>query len=493
MNSYLNVARSILKNSNRATIGFNNILVKSTRTVSNDAQKICFQPICINKKSSSQYVSVPVRKFHASTKKLSTTFQFNLADIGEGIAEVSLKEWYVKVGDTVKQFDKICEVQSDKATVTITSRFDGVITKLYYEVEDTALVGKPLVEISSDEVIEEETTPKTEVIADSLERVDIPKRSEFRINKVLATPSVRRLAMENKVNLEEITGSGKDGRILKDDIVYFLDRKNGKEKTQATPPSAPPKQETAQTYVPSNTSVMKNLKTDKVEPIKGIQKAMVKTMTQANTIPHFSYCDEYDMNSLVNMKYQMKELGKERGVKISFLPILIKACSMALNQYPVLNAHVDSNCDNITYRANHNIGIAIDTASGLVVPNIKNCESKSILDIAAEVNRLQGLAQASKLTPSDLTGGTFTLSNIGSIGGTYMKPVILPPEVAIGALGKIQKLPRFDHENNVKVANIMAVSWSADHRVIDGATMARFSNVVKKYTENMNVLAMDLR
>lgn len=491
MNSYLNVARTIIKNSNRAAIGFNNILTSSNRSITIDSQKPSFQPLIINNKLSCQFASISARKFHASNN-LSGTFQFNLADIGEGIAEVSLKEWYVKVGDTVKQFDKICEVQSDKATVTITSRFDGVITKLYYEVDDIALVGKPLVEINSEDTVEEEA-PKTEVIADSLERVDIPKKSEFRVNKVLATPSVRKMAMENKVNLEELTGSGKDGRILKDDIVYFLDRKNRKSNTSASPPSAPPKPESTPAYVPSNTSVMKNLKTDKVEPIKGIQKAMVKTMTQANTIPHFSYCDEYEMSNLVNMKYQLKEIGKERGVKISFLPIIIKACSIALNQYPVLNAHVDDKCDNITYRANHNIGIAIDTANGLVVPNIKNCESKSIIDIAAEVNRLQGLAQASKLGPNDLTGGTFTISNIGSVGGTYMKPVILPPEVAIGALGKIQKLPRFDHDNNVKVANIMAVSWSADHRVIDGATMAKFSNLVKKYTENLNTLAMDLR
>jgi len=159
-----------------------------------------------------------------ATSQLRGTFKFNLADIGEGIAEVSLKEWYVKVGDTVKQFDKICEVQSDKATVTITSRFDGVITKLYYEVEDTALVGKPLVDIESTQVAEAPAA-KTEVIADSLERTDIPpKQPEFRVNKVLATPSVRKMAFENKVDLEKVAGSGKDGRILKEDIINFLER-----------------------------------------------------------------------------------------------------------------------------------------------------------------------------------------------------------------------------------------------------------------------------
>jgi len=490
MNSYLNVARALVRNSNRTTICVQCVFTNSNRSFAEN-KLTNFNPIkCVEKKS--ELFPIQKRNFQ-STKRLSDVFQFKLADIGEGIAEVSLKEWYVKVGDVVKQFDKICEVQSDKATVTITSRFDGKITKLYYEVEDTAEVGKPLVDIDSEESNESTPIQKTEVIADSLERTDTPKPStEFRINKVLATPSVRKMAMENKVNLEEVKGTGKDGRILKDDIVFYLENKNGKSKSPEPP--SPPKIESVQkTYVPQNSSVLQNLKVDKTEQIKGIQKAMVKTMTQANTIPHFSYCDEYDTTNLVKMKYYLKELGKERGVKISILPILIKACSVALNQYPVLNAHVDQKCDSITYRANHNIGIAIDTANGLVVPNIKNVETKSIVDIAAELNRLQNLALSSKLGPSDLTGGTFTLSNIGSIGGTYMKPVILPPEVAIGALGKSQKLPRFDHDDNVKVANIMAVSWSADHRVIDGATMAKFSNLVKKYVENLSLLVMDLR
>lgn len=176
-------------------------------------------------------------------------------------------------------------------------------------------------------------------------------------------------------------------------------------------------------------------------------------------------------------------------------------------------------------KAAHNIGVAIDTKDGLIVPNIKNVELKSIYEIAIELNRLQALASASKLAPGDLLGGTFTLSNIGSIGGTYMKPVILPPEVAIGALGKIQvgvfvlfcvifylqrkklvliviefprlkqkkKLPRFDQNNNVVAANIMQISWSADHRVIDGATMARFSNHVKKSLENIGAMLIDMK
>lgn len=143
---------------------------------------------------------------------------------------------------------------------------------------------------------------------------------------------------------------------------------------------------------------------------------MVKTMTQANNIPHFSYCDEYNMNSLVQLRSkQLKQIGKERGINISYLPFFIKACSIALHAFPVLNAHVDETCENITYKATHNIGIAIDTKDGLIVPNIKSIDTKSVYEIASELNRLQQAATLSKLSPADLTGGTFTISNIGSV------------------------------------------------------------------------------
>lgn len=162
----------------------------------------------------------------------SAILQFKLADIGEGIAEVSIKEWYVKVGDTVKQFDKICEVQSDKATVTITSRYDGVISKLHYNVDDTAFVGKPLVDIETEESGNAHSAP-TETISDSLERTEPPASQEFRVNKVLATPSVRKMAMEYKVDLEQVIGSGKDGRILKEDIIRFVERGRSSEPVKA--------------------------------------------------------------------------------------------------------------------------------------------------------------------------------------------------------------------------------------------------------------------
>lgn len=220
---------------------------------------------------------------------------------------------------------------------------------------------------------------------------------------------------------------------------------------------------------------------------------MVKTMTAALRIPHFGYCDEVDMTTLVELREDLKPLAESRGVRLSFMPFFLKAASLGLLQYPILNASLDDNCQNITYKAAHNIGIAMDTQQGLIVPNVKNIQVRSIFEIAAELNRLQSLGSSGQLTATDLTGGTFTLSNIGSIGGTYAKPVIMPPEVAIGAIGKMQVVPRFDSRGQVVKAQIVNISWSADHRIIDGATMSRFSNLWKSYLENPSSMLLDLK
>lgn len=232
---------------------------------------------------------------------------------------------------------------------------------------------------------------------------------------------------------------------------------------------------------------------DHTEVIKGIRKAMVKTMTEAAHIPTFGYNDEIDMTRLVELRRDIKSVTESAGVRFSYMPIIVKAVSLALTEFPILNSIVDANCENITYKAAHNIGIAMDTPEGLVVPSVKNVQTLSIYDIAVELNRMQTLGAAGKLTNAELTGGTFSLSNIGVIGGTYARPVILPPEVAIGALGKLQRLPRFDDKGNVVSKEIMCVSWSADHRIIEGATMARFSNLWKSYLENPGLMLLYMR
>ncbi|MGH0184043.1 UNVERIFIED_CONTAM: hypothetical protein FKN15_013481 [Acipenser sinensis] len=307
---------------------------------------------------------------------------------------------------------------------------------------------------------------------------------EIKGQKTMATPAVRRLAMENNA--------------------------------RTAPPQ--PKDKTLPVPKPAVTKPVFTGK-DRTEPLKGFHKAMVKTMSAALKIPHFGYCDEIDLTQLAELREELKSLAESRGVRLSYMPFFIKAASLGLLHYPILNASLDDSCQNITYKAaslgllhypilnaslddscqnitykaSHNIGLAMDTQQGLIVPNVKNVQMLSIFDIAAELNRLQTLGATGQLGTNELTGGTFTISNIGSIGGTYAKPVILPPEVAIGALGKIQALPRFNAKGEVVKAHIMNVSWSADHRIIDGATMSRFSNLWKSYLENPASMLMDLK
>lgn len=263
--------------------------------------------------------------------------------------------------------------------------------------------------------------------------------------KALATPAVRRIASENNVNLSEVTGTGKDGRVLKEDILEFIASQGARTKPAAAPPpkpaAAPPPKPVAQR------APVVALEADKTVPVKGFMKAMVKTMSEALKIPHFGYKDEIDVSRLVALRAELKGVSEGRGVRLSYMPFMIKACSMALKEFPVLNSSVDENVETLTYKSAHNIGLAMDTANGLLVPNIKNVQALSVFEISAELNRLHDLGLRGKLGGDDLKGGTFTLSNIGSIGGTYAKPVIMPPEVAIGALGKFQVTTRSERSD----------------------------------------------
>ncbi|CAL8089619.1 unnamed protein product [Calicophoron daubneyi] len=443
------------------------------------------------------------RELHAS-KSLFGVVPFKLSDIGEGIKEVVIKEWYVKVGDSVHQFDPICEVQSDKATVTITSRYDGSIKSLHFKTDDTCCVGQPLVDIEvSGEGGAEETgegsvasaateAPATAPSAapaesprdESAKEASAATQPAGEHGKVLAAPSVRRIAMENKVNLADVRGTGRDGRILKEDILNYLNSKVPVMEAEAARgvAAAEPRQKVLV------------VGEDKTVPLNWIQKVMCKTMTKSNEIPRFIASDELDVTKLVELRARIKEsVQKQYGVKLTYMPFLLKAISLCLQKYPILNALTDEKCENITYKAAHNIGIAMDTPQGLLVPNIKSVDQLSIIEIAEELARLQKLGADGKLGPQDLKGGTMTLSSIGNIGCTYASPLISPPEVLIGAIGKIQRVPRFDEHDNVRAAHILNVSWAADHRVIDGATVARFTTLWKQYLEEPSTLVLQMK
>lgn len=417
---------------------------------------------------------------------------FNLSDIGEGIREVVVKEWFIKEGDVVQQFDNLCEVQSDKASVTITSRFDGKILKIYHNVDETAMVGKPLIdfdvsendESDSDSGVTETATasspPPPSPSSSNDRNVDAQKTLETnksddvtqisalsKSGKILTTPAVRRIAHENKVDLSEVRASGPNGRILKSDVLEHLNVIPATNDSNRARPVVERTQTTAAPAVAVTTSQSASSSVDRIEKLKDVRKVMFKSMTAALKIPHFTYSDEVDVTELVKLRDALKcDATAQHGIKLTFMPFFIKAASLALTKYPILNSQLDEPNESIIYHKSHNISIAMATQNGLIVPNVKNCEQKTILQIARDLNDLLERGRNGKLTPADFQNGTFSLSNIGVIGGTYTKPVIAPPQVAIGAIGTTKVVPRFVDETSDRIqrVHLIHVSWSADHR-----------------------------
>ncbi|KRX75994.1 Lipoamide acyltransferase component of branched-chain alpha-keto acid dehydrogenase complex, mitochondrial, partial [Trichinella sp. T6] len=409
--------------------------------------------------------------------------QIRLSDIGEGIAEVQMKQ-HVKIGDQIQEFENLCDVQSDKASVTITSRFSGTVRRLYCEIDEIVPVGSPLLDIETEDGSENIPPDKA---ADQSE--DIPKRpasdDSFTISKnkktVITTPSVRRLAMENKINLSEIKGTGPGGRILKEDLLNVISAE-------------------IDANVDASEDEKKSLSTtsalieDQVIPIRGYRRAMFvfqACIIHSNRIIMLLLL-KVNADALIKLRHSLMSMNELEKVKITYLSIQIKALSLALLRFPMLNAHLNDTVTELICKTSHNISFAVDTPDGLVVPFISDCQKKSIIEIAKQISHLQAKALNNKLTNAELVGGTFTMSNIGSIGGTYASPVIFPPQVAICAVGRFQKLPRYDEQSNLKMCNIMPVSWAADHRIIDGAMVAKFSNLFKVYLENPSLMLAEL-
>ncbi|KAI1322199.1 2-oxoacid dehydrogenases acyltransferase-domain-containing protein [Xylariaceae sp. FL0255] len=457
------------------------------------------------------------RDFH-STRRMQVVKPVLLADIGEGIVECEIIQWFVEPGARVEEFAPLCEVQSDKASVEITSRFAGVIKKLHYDAGDMAKVGKPFVDIDILGDVKQEdlnalTAPEpakdgpseplnkqflsqpqetqsseSTTVESSEITTETPPQKKGK-SASIATPAVRHLSKESKVDISEINGTGKDGRVLKEDIYKFVKARDSpsQEKAPAVPQSTPSATERQE---------------ETVVPLTNTQQQMFKTMTRSLAIPHFLYADEIDFAQLYDLRRRLNKVlshstTKGDVSKLSYLPFIIKAVSLALYKYPMLNARVDvhpqTSKPTMVYRSQHNIGVAMDTPIGLLVPVIKNVGAKNVMTIASELARLQSQAAAGKLSPQDLTGLTVTVSNIGNIGGTYLSPVITDKSVAILGIGRIRTVPAFDEEDRVVKKQVCNFSWSADHRVIDGATMARAAEVVRQIVEEPDSMILHLR
>jgi 2-oxoisovalerate dehydrogenase E2 component (dihydrolipoyl transacylase) len=437
------------------------------------------------------------RQFHASAR-WERTEKHVLSDIGEGVKEVQIIQWFVEEGAPIEEWSPLCEVQSDKASVEITSKYTGVIKKIYFGQDDVVQTGDTLLEIevegdAESEQPAEQEAGEAEHIAESdavndkttapaPEPEPEPKRPGKHAS--LATPAVRGLLKEHDLAIEDIIGTGKDGRVLKEDVFKHLEERS------------------QQSMVGSTSSISKPAidakQTETAQKLTPVQSAMFKSMTGSLSIPHFLFSDSVDLTTLSSMRSRLNGLrNPDTTPKYSYMPFMIKAVSLALNQYPLLNARLDLTADpkkpQLILRSVHNIGVAMDTPNGLIVPVIKAVNARSITSIAEELQRLAQLGQAGKLSNNDLTGGTITVSNIGNIGGEVVAPVIVEGQLAIMGVGKIKKVPVFaDDGITVKPALQASISWSADHRVVDGATMARVATKVQKYLEEPGTMIADM-
>ncbi|ATC98637.1 MULTISPECIES: dihydrolipoyllysine-residue acetyltransferase [Pseudoalteromonas] len=403
---------------------------------------------------------------------------FILPDIGEGIVECEIVDWLVAEGDEIKEDQAVCDVMTDKALVQIPAKHTGRVTKLYHQKGEIAKVHAPLfqMQVASAQVINIQEKVVNAQQNASAKQLEATPSQAIASGKAVASPAVRRLAREHNIDIAKVDGSGKNGRVYKEDIKRFLnDDSTASKRTDDT--SAP--------------VVATQTQATRVEPIRGMQAAMAKQMMESvSTIPHFTLSDEIDLTELISLRKSLKEQYAKQGVKLTMMPFFIKALSLALKEFPVINSQVNADCTELTYFNDHNIGMAVDSKLGLLVPNIKSCQAKNMVDIANEVSRLTEQAREGRVTPADLKGGTISISNIGAIGGTTATPIINKPEVAIVALGKLQHLPRFNEKGEVESRAIMQISWSGDHRIIDGATMARFNNLWKHYLETPSAMLM---
>ncbi|MFT6267580.1 MAG: 2-oxoisovalerate dehydrogenase E2 component (dihydrolipoyl transacylase) [Alphaproteobacteria bacterium] len=452
--------------------------------------------------------SASLTQVTAMTANMQQIESFILPDIGEGIVECEIMQWLVSQGDVVAEDQVVVEVMTDKAVVEIPAKYNGKIVKLHYQKGDIAGVHTPLFDQAIDETGEEdmvnnastsfsdkfsEQTPVNKNVTSQLNNSSSSDKqggnyeAPIEVSRAIASPAVRRLAKENGISLNDIRATGPKGRVLKQDVIQTIAGSKGTQQGLI-------KTETSSALVQAPVASQPIHGSDRVESIKGISAAMAKQMmASVSTIPHFTVSDELCMDKLIELRNKLKPVFELESVKLSFLPFFIKALSLAMKTFPVLNSRLNEAGTELTYLSAHNIGIAVDSKIGLLVPNIKNVETLSLFDIAQQLNGIIERARVGKLTNAELSNGSISVSNIGALGGITATPVINKPDVAIVALGKTQKLPRFTENGEVFASSIMMVNWSGDHRVIDGATMVKFNNLWMDYLCHPEIMLVHLR
>ncbi|MGZ0049457.1 dihydrolipoamide acetyltransferase family protein [Brevibacillus gelatini] len=439
--------------------------------------------------------------------------EFKLPDVGEGMHEGEILKVLVRPGERVVQDQPVIEVQTDKVNAELSAPATGVVQEIRIAEGDTVEVGTVLLVIDTGEASGEGAEAKPAFtpapVPEKQSTTAVPTRHGAR--RALATPYVRQLAREMKIDIEQVSGTGPAGRVTEEDLHKFASggQKRALQEVSATTFAAAPVAEPARSVAPAadrktaelEKPVQKQASAVPVSggdqlierlPLKGIRKKIAEHMVKSVTIiPHVTSVDELEMDQLVALREQLKPHAEKKQVKLTFLPFFIKALVIALKEYPVMNASIDDATNEILLKRFYHIGIATDTPDGLIVPVIKDADRKSIFQLAAEIKQLSELAREGKLTLDQITGGTFTISNVGPIGGLQATPIINHPEVAILALHKMEKRWVVREDEGV-IRQMMNISLSFDHRLIDGVTAVRFTNRIKELLEDPNLLFAEM-
>jgi pyruvate dehydrogenase E2 component (dihydrolipoamide acetyltransferase) len=451
-----------------------------------------------------------------------STKDVKLPDIGEGVTEGEMVKWLVKVGDTVKADQPIAEVMTDKATVEVPTPFPGVVKELKVKEGDVVPIESVLLVLDSSggaaasAPAKSASAPAPAAQAAAAKSSHAPAASaaptaisaasssatssaESRGTSggvyppaaaihVLATPATRRFARETNVDINQLRGSGVAGRVTLDDVKNATGGAQALSKAGigATAAGAP-----TFAAIPKGSYTSNNASDERV-PLRGIRRKIAEQMQMTKqVVPHFTIMDEANVSELVRVRSQAKEVGEKYGVKVTYLPFVMKALVATMREFPMFNASIDDQAGEIVYKKHYNIGFAADTPNGLLVPVIKNADQKNILEISKEINDLAKKARDGKIAGEDMKGATITITNIGSVGGTYATPIINHPEVAIIGMYKVDWKPVYKDGQFVPT-QVMNYTATCDHRLIDGAVAANFLKAFLSRIENPSRLMLEM-
>ncbi|HSC89376.1 MAG TPA: dihydrolipoamide acetyltransferase family protein [Polyangiaceae bacterium] len=428
-------------------------------------------------------------------------FEFKLPDIGEGVTEGEIVSWLVAVGDTVSEDQEMVEVMTDKATVTIGAPKAGKIAELRGAVGDVVPVGETLVVFdlgggAAAEAKPAEAKPaeKKETVASAVGDIkeELPGTRQAAAapsaassnEPPLAAPATRKLARELGVDLKQVAGSGSAGRITREDVEAHL---GGAPAPAAAAPAAK-----AAAPAPLPISAPPRGAEDQRLPIRGLRKRIYENMARSKrTAAHFTYADEVECSRLVELRARTKGFADEAGVKLTFLPFIVKAVVAALRKHPALNCWVDDTTMEMVLKGNVDIGIATATDAGLIVPVLRNANRLSVLETAKEIDRLAAEARIGKTRQEDVGGSTFTITSLGKLGGLFATPVVNYPEVAILGVHEMKKKPIVVGDE-IKIGHVMVISLSFDHRIIDGHVGAAFAQEVVRLLQDPDRLLVEM-